>query len=201
MFNQLKMNLWILVIEFINLVESFVMRYLFVFFLVSLSSIVISQNRYHVDKTTLFSLNDSVVYLKHDMKPINGVLYNSCGDIGKYLNGKRDGLYRMWWSNCQLRDERNYKDGKNDGFERGWYEDGQLKYEFFYKELNFDGLNRWWYKNGQLEAERSYKNGILNGIHRWWYKNGQLESERNYKDGMFISEKCFDENGNKIICD
>ena len=36
MFNQLKMNLWIYVFEFINLVENYIMRYLFVFLLLGL---------------------------------------------------------------------------------------------------------------------------------------------------------------------
>lgn len=38
MFNQLKMNLWILVIEFINLEKIYTMKYLFVFLLVGLYS-------------------------------------------------------------------------------------------------------------------------------------------------------------------
>ena len=37
MFNQLKMNLWILGFEFINLVENYTMKYLFVFLLIGLT--------------------------------------------------------------------------------------------------------------------------------------------------------------------
>ena len=128
------------------------MKYLFVFLLVSMSSIVISQNRYHVDKTN-FTLKRPVVFLKQDMKPINGVLYCDYGDMGIYVKGKKDGL------------------------QRGWYEDGQLKYE------------------------RNYKYGKEDGLNREWYENGQLQYERNYKDHELLSKKCYDENGNKIICD
>lgn len=109
------------------------MRYLFVFLLVSMSSIVISQNRYHVDKTT-YAVYDTVVYLKHDMNPINGVLYCDYGDIGRYVNGKLDGLYRRWHKNGQLQYEENYKNGKRDGLARSWHENGRLQYEWNYKE-------------------------------------------------------------------
>ena len=152
------------------------MKYLFVFLLVSMSSIVISQNRYHVDKTT-FALYDTVVFLNHDMKPINGVLYCDYGDMGIYVKGKVDGLHEAWYENGQLLCIMNYKDGKPDGLGREWYEDGQLKYEF------------------------NYKDGKKDGLYRVWYENGQMQYERNYKDGKLISKKCYDEDGNKIICD
>ena len=152
------------------------MKYLFVFLLVSMSSIVISQNRYHVDKTT-FALYDTVVFLNHDMKPINGVLYCDYGDMGIYVKGKVDGLHEAWYENGQLLSEFNYKDGKEDGLCRGWYE------------------------NGQLQIEQNYKDGKKDGLSRGWYENGQLLSESNFKDGKLINEKCYDENGNKIICE
>ena len=152
------------------------MKYLFVFLLISMSSIVISQNRYHVDKTT-FALKDTVVYLKHDMKPINGVLYCDYGDVGIYVKGKQDGLHREWHDNGQLMWEFNYKNDKADGLWRGWYENGQLKNEY------------------------NYKDGKEDGLCRGWHENGQLKNEYNYKDGTLIDDRCYDENGNKIICE
>ena len=151
------------------------MKYLFVFLWVSLSSIVISQNRYHVDKTT-YDLEDTLVYLKYDMKPINGVLYSELGDMGMYVNGKRDGLHRAWYEDGQLRYERNFKDGK------------------------YEGLHRVWYENGRLKYESNYKDGKTNGLCRDWYEDGQLMIEYNFKDDRLISEKCFDEEGEPKDC-
>ena len=125
---------------------------LFMFLLVSMSSIVITQNRYHVDKTT-FALKDTVVFLKYDMKPINGVLYCDYGDIGVFVEGKPDGLVRLW------------------------------------------------HENGQLEDEVTYKNGKKDGLERIWHENGQLGWEVTFKDDELISERCFDENANKISCE
>jgi len=88
------------------------------------------------------------------------------------------GILRDWHENGQLKTETNCKDGKLNGLARGWYENGQLEYEYNYEEGKFaDGLCRNWHKNGQLKAEGTFK-----GNNR-------------------ISAKCYDENGNKIICD
>ena len=220
MFNQLKMNLWILVIEFIKLVESFVMRYLFVFFLVSMSSIVLCQNRYHVDKTT-FALEESVVYLKHDMKPINGVLYCNYGDIGRYINGKIDGVHRAWYDNGQIRLEVNCNEGIPIGLSKGWHKNGQIKFEYYFKdgyryglckewfengqlhkELNYNKFllhSRYWYKNGQLKKEREDKDG--NGSCKEWYENGRLRQKYDIEDGIHVNKKCFGKEGIVIECD
>ena len=200
------------------------MKYLFVFLLISISSIVISQNRYHVDKTT-FALYDTVLYLKYDMKPFNGVLYCKYGDMGIYVKGKKDGLHRTWYENGQLQSEYNYKDGKEDGLGRAWYEDGQLGAEKNYKDGKSNGLQREWYKNGRLMFEWSEINNRQNGLNtawystgrlwwkgndvnhkkegiwKGWYENGQLHYEINFKEDERISQKCWDEDGNEIECE
>jgi len=199
------------------------MKYLFVFLLVGLTSIIFGQNRYHIDKTT-FALKDSIVYLKSDMTPINGVLYCEFGENGMCVNGWRNGLHRVWYENGQLQYEANFKDGKVDGLYRDWYEDGQLQYETNCKDGYLDGLNRGWYENGQLYFTKNYKYGMKHGIMRHWFRNGQLMVEYNYKDGksngicrnwhengqlwfemMYkddkrTSSKCWDEDGNVDKC-
>ena len=155
------------------------------FLLVSMSSIVLSQNRYHVDKTTFaamstFALTDTVVRLKYDMKPINGVLYCDYGDMGIYVEGKNDGLHRGWWSNQQLSSKCNYKDGKRDGLCRYWYENGQLSIDRNYKDGKRGGLDRYWYENGQLWWHQNYKDGKKDGLWRQWNEDGILWSEHNY---------------------
>ena len=171
------------------------MKYLFVFLLISMSSIVISQNRYHVDKTT-FALKDTVVYLKHDMKPINGeILCDYGGVMGIYVKGKPDGFQRDWYENLQVMYDRNYKDGKEDGLGREWYKNGQLKSEGNWKDGELDGLDRWWYEDGQLKIETNFKDGKRDGLCRGWHENGQLKFDYNYKDGKLISKKDWDKDG------
>lgn len=150
------------------------MKYLFVFLLTAISSIVIGQNRYHVDKTT-FALYDTVVNLKHDMKPINGLLYCDNGDMGIYVNGKEDGLHRYWYDNGQLWYENNFKDCQLHGVQRGWHEDGRLYYETNWKHGKKYGLHRQWYENGQLKYEVNYKENKKEGRFRYWDKYGNIK--------------------------
>jgi antitoxin component YwqK of YwqJK toxin-antitoxin module len=188
-----------------------------------MSSIVISQNIYHVDKTT-FALQDTVVLLKYDMKPINGVLFCDYGNMGIYSEGKlKDGLFRSWHTNGQLKWEYNIKYGNRDGLIRNWYDNGQLKYEFSDKDGLTVGLVRKWFDDGQLWYECNYKDGMVNGLFRGWLENGQLDYEHNYKDGKldglcktWLSDGqlliqiyrdgkvslswCSDGNGNQIPC-
>ena len=47
-----------------------------------------------------------------------------------------------------------------------------------------------------------YVKGKVDGLHEAWYENGQFKDEANWKDGKLISyERCYDKNGNKIICE
>lgn len=178
------------------------MKVIFVFLLVSISSIVISQNRYHVDNTTyLFYYDDTVVKSKHDMKPINGVLYCDYGDIGIYVDGKNhDGFKRRWYRNGQLYYEYNLKDGKKDGLGKAWHKNGQLKAEVNFKDGKKDGLCIQWYKNGQLFNVAIYKDGEVDGLMRVWNRNGQLSQEKIFDHGKLVSGKCWDKEGNEMEC-
>tara|TARA_B110000305_G_C18797067_1_gene340967 strand:- start:4 stop:507 length:504 start_codon:yes stop_codon:yes gene_type:complete len=167
------------------------MKYLFVFLLLGLvscgdASSNASENvkpklkEYSWDEVTM--PNDTIAFFKKDMKPVTGIV-------------------RGWYEDGQLWTEQNYKDGKKDGSDRWWYENGQLNNEYNYKDDKKDGLFRSWYENGQLMFDYNYKDGKNDGLCSWWYESGQLMFDYNYKDGKLISEKCFDENGNKIICE
>ena len=76
MFNQLKMNLWILVIEFINLVKNEVMKYLFVFLILSFSIHSFGQ-----DTTTI--LIDELEIMTEDLGKLNfAEATKACSDVG-----------------------------------------------------------------------------------------------------------------------
>ncbi len=47
-------------------------------------------------------------------------------------NGLRQGLWRDWYDNDQLKSERNYVDDMKHGIWRWWYESGQPWFEVNY---------------------------------------------------------------------
>ena len=74
--------------------------------------------------------------------------------------------------------------------ESDYYSNGQIKLERNYKDGREDGKWTWRYKNDQLLSKGNYKDGFYDGKWTTWYENGQIKSERNYKDGVCVSGDC-----------
>ena len=48
--------------------------------------------------------------------------------LGKIYDTSIDGMFRVYWSNGNLRYEWEYKDGKRvDGISKGWWPNGNIK--------------------------------------------------------------------------
>lgn len=153
----------------------------FIFGVNAQSTTALKSNRYDVSETV--NPTDTLMRLKADMKPLDGVVYCEFGDIGKYVNGKEDGVCKGWYENGQLESEYNYKDGKKEGVQKSWYKNGQLEFEENIKEGVFLGVNRRWYENGQLR----YESNDIEGVFKEWFDNGKLKREENYKDDKRIN--------------
>ena len=164
------------------------MKYVFVFLLLGLTSVVNAQTE--TAKQPDCDVLDGVQIddLERAFEGGRFVPNDYTGIVFGCKHGKVKSLY-------------NYKDGELDGLHRGWRYDGQLWYEYNYKDGEYDGLWREWYENGQLKVEANYKDGKDDGLWREWYENGQLEMEANYKDGELISSKCWDTDLEEIDCD
>ena len=137
-----------------------------------------SENRYHIDEIT--NPTDTLGYLKYDMSLLNGVVYNDFGEVGVFVNGKRNGFHRQWYKNGQLRYEWRYSNNNCTGYRR-WYKNGQIDQEENYKNDKYDGIQKVWYENGLLKFEMNYVDGMMDGVQKKWYENGQLEHKEYFK--------------------
>ena len=99
------------------------------------------------------------------------------------INGKKEGVWKGWRENGQLKYEECYKDGKEDGVCKCWHDNGKLSYEGCYKDGKKNGIMKWWYDNGQIKHKVCYKDGKMDGVHKGWFRCGQLSYEDCYKDG------------------
>ena len=137
-------------------------RILFIL-LLTIPFIGFGQNRYHIDKVT--SPNDTLTYLKKDMSLLNGNVYCEIGEMGKYVNGKKEGLWKSWYENGQLKNKGNWKNDRRDG--------QRIEY----------------YKNSQVKEEVFHRNGIPTG--KWVYYNpdGTISKEIFYKEGQLVETK------------
>lgn len=145
---------------------------------------LVSCSEREVDAAKIQDRN-GVFYVINEDTPFSGkaVVIHPNGQLSFeniYVNGKKEGLYRMWYQNGQLISESTYVNGVMEGVLREWHENGQLSSESTYVNGNLDGVVQDWYENGQLYAERTYMNGVMEGPVRVWDENGQLIGELNH---------------------
>lgn len=67
--------------------------------------------------------------------------------------GKKDGKYKSFYINGELRIETSYKNGEKDGSYEEYYENGQLKIETTYKNNEVCGEFKIYDDSGKLQAE------------------------------------------------
>ena len=116
-----------------------------------------------------------------------------------WKDGKRDGIAKSYYESGKLQSERNFKDSKQEGIANVYYESGKLEAETNCKDGKRDGIAKSYYESGKLQSEGNFKDG--NGSSKSYYENGKLKREKNWKDNKLVSKICYDEQGNKTICD
>ncbi|KAA3635161.1 MAG: hypothetical protein DWP97_05360 [Calditrichaeota bacterium] len=108
---------------------------------------------------------------------------------------KKDGQYRSWYQNGQLKEvvEYEYLRGMHGTYSR-FYENGMKAEETRYINGKKHGLSIEWYQNHMIKSQLYYKNDSLNGLCKW-YK----EIPYNYSE-MYTDSSCFFLNGENIVC-
>ena len=83
--------------------------------------------------------------------------------INKYKNGKKDGKWKYYYENGQLKLEENYENGRREGSYKSYYKNGHLRWEKNLKNNVKNGVYREGYENGYLKNEIYYTNNLLDG--------------------------------------
>lgn len=153
-----------------------------------------AQQRYDQGKTVC--PNDTLTFLKFDMMPVNGVVYNKFGDLGLFVNGKPEGLHTRWYENGQLESEIQYKNGHYHGSRKQYYSNGKLASEGNFVNGKEDGTNKFWNEEGLLFREGYFNFGKREGQTRGWYENEQLHFQLNFnEDKLDGASKIWHDNG------
>ena len=83
-----------------------------------------------------------------------------------------------------------------NGFYKGYSEEGELKIEANYKNYDLYGVWKMYYDNGNLAWEVNYLDGYKNGDYKQFYENGQLKLEGTIKkEKKNGEEKRYSEDG------
>ena len=97
--------------------------------------------------------------------------------IGRYKNGKEDGIWKYYYPNGSLHQKGKFINGKGNGLWKYYYSDGNFVGEG--EQINDKQIDLW----------------------KWYHKNGKIYTERFYEDGKLLEIKsCFDKDGKKLDC-
>ena len=95
--------------------------------------------------------------------------------------GHKDGPYKYWHSNGQMKEEGFNIAGKSHGSFKRWYKNGQKNGEWFCKDDKRDGLLTQWHENGQKWYEEIYKDGEEISAKYWNSRGEEVETREESK--------------------
>ena len=101
---------------------------------------------------------------------------NDTSEVAHYLAGKEDGLWRKYYEDRQLMEERLYDRGKKTGDYLSWWPNGNKKLHFRFFNDEYEGTCREWNEDGRLVQEMNYRNGHEEGSQKMYYDNGKIRS-------------------------
>ena len=103
--------------------------------------------------------------------------YFSNGNIeyeAEFVNGKLDGLSRVWLEDGTLISESEYSNDQPHGIWIKYHPIGSVKYKVRYEYGKKHGYERWFYENGQVKSEQKYFHGQPKKEITRWKPNGTL---------------------------
>jgi hypothetical protein len=100
------------------------------------------------------------------------------------MNGLKQGVWREFWPNGDLKSETSYLDNLKSGLEIIWYDTPDcVEQESYYKENKLDGESVHYSKKCRKDFIENYKKGVKEGPEIEYYSNGVLKAEGFYKKG------------------
>lgn len=108
---------------------------------------------------------------------------------GTVSDGWREGLYKEWDINGNIRKEYNFKNDEYSGTNKEYNANGTLALESNYLYNNLNGISKRYSNNGILLSEESYSNDLLHGTCKYYNSKRQLRLTRVYDNNRLISEK------------
>ena len=109
----------------------------------------------------------------------------------------KQGIWKEFWSNGDLKSEVFYKNNKKQGLEINWYDEPDcVELEAYYKDGMLDGPSIYYTKKCKKHVFQTFKNGLKEGLELEYYPNGHIKAEGKYKKGNLDGYyRVYDKNG------
>jgi hypothetical protein len=114
---------------------------------------------------------------------------------GRYLDGKKEGLWITVYSNGMMEDSTVYKGGKATGISLGWYRDG-MPADSSVWNADGSGVKVSWFDNGNPAEAGRYTAGFKQqGRWQYFHDNGKISATELYDHGVLKDKKYFNDQG------
>jgi len=110
----------------------------------------------------------------------------------------KQGIWKEFWGNGDLKSEVSYKNNKKQGLEINWFDEPDcVELEAYYKDGLLDGPCIYYTKKCKKDVFQTFKNGLKEGLELEYYPNGHVKAEGKFKKGNLDGYyRVFDKNGN-----
>ncbi len=119
-----------------------------------------------------------------------------------FYNGKKQGVYKVWFPNGVLKLESNYHQNVLEGSYKVWWINKNKALEVNFKEGKKEGKERQWFSSGMLSKKRNLVKGRENGLQQSWLENGKIyinyEAKNGRTFGMKRAKLCYQLKNEKI---
>ena len=102
-------------------------------------------------------------------------------DNGSFV---KDGNYKSWFENGQIRERGQYELNKQIGEWIGYYKNGNRSEVGRYMDGKKEGKWQTWFSSGELGSEENFAMDQTEGEQKTWYKNGQLKVVKLYENNI-----------------
>ena len=132
------------------------------------------------------------VFFKNDMSPVNGILTCKYGEVGLFVNGRREGIHKTWFksnnknNDGQLSSISNFQNGKQIGSYKEYYSNSNiaLTCTFVNGKIHGESIRHFKeYDGNEVAVKCNYYEGILNGKYEEFSSSGVVLKQCFYKNG------------------
>ena len=110
----------------------------------------------------------------------------------------KQGVWKEFWGNGDLKNEVSFKNNKKQGLEISWFDELDcVEHESYYKDGVLDGPSIYYSKKCKKDFFETFKSGVKNGLEMTYYSNGNIKAEGNFKKGSLDGYyRVYDKKGN-----
>jgi antitoxin component YwqK of YwqJK toxin-antitoxin module len=142
-----------------------------------------------INKTDSAGLKQGWWIIKNDIKKFPNYPKDVIVEEGRFFDGKKEGVWKMYYPNGKIRCEITYVKNRPEGFAKMYFENGCINEQGFWKNHRWVGEYISYYDrcNAKFYLLNYNKSGKMDGMQYYFNPEGDTIAKGLYQDGQRIS--------------